>query len=130
MILPGREHVGREQSFTNPLPSALLPEKLHHLMKKKVFEAAFPLHEVRASTRVPGRRPWGNRGCISTSLDEGQDRAAGSGRGAGLAIKAALIFLYPTHLSALQKEEVREFLKERWARWRDIFCQQPIEKIR
>ncbi|XP_009878878.1 PREDICTED: anoctamin-9 [Charadrius vociferus] len=48
-------------------------EKLHHLMKKKVFEAAFPLHE---------------------------------------------------------KEEVREFLKERWARWRDIFCQQPIEKIR
>ncbi|NXJ99097.1 ANO9 protein, partial [Corythaixoides concolor] len=48
-------------------------EKFHHLMKQKVFEAAFPLHE---------------------------------------------------------KEEVREFLKEKWARWRDIFCQQPIEKIR
>ncbi|NXE83707.1 ANO9 protein, partial [Cochlearius cochlearius] len=48
-------------------------EKLHDLMKKKVFEATFPLHE---------------------------------------------------------KEEVQEFLKERWARWRDIFCQQPIEKIR
>ncbi|KFQ65246.1 Anoctamin-9, partial [Pelecanus crispus] len=48
-------------------------EKLQDLMKKKVFEATFPLHE---------------------------------------------------------KEEVREFLKERWARWRDIFCQQPIEKIR
>ncbi|KFQ95867.1 Anoctamin-9, partial [Nipponia nippon] len=48
-------------------------EKLHDLMKKKVFEATFPLHE---------------------------------------------------------KEEVREFLKEKWARWRDIFCQQPIEKIR
>ncbi|XP_032301054.1 anoctamin-9 [Coturnix japonica] len=48
-------------------------EKLRDLMKKNVFEAAFPLHE---------------------------------------------------------KEEVREFLKEKWARWRDIFCQQPIEKIR
>ncbi|NXW07399.1 ANO9 protein, partial [Fregetta grallaria] len=48
-------------------------EKLDDLIKKKVFEAAFPLHE---------------------------------------------------------KEEVREFLKEKWARWRDIFSQQPIEKIR
>ncbi|NXC49997.1 ANO9 protein, partial [Penelope pileata] len=48
-------------------------EKLRDLMKKKVFEAMFPLHE---------------------------------------------------------KEEVREFLKEKWARWRDIFCLQPIEKIR
>ncbi|NXT51451.1 ANO9 protein, partial [Pluvianellus socialis] len=48
-------------------------EKLQDLMKKKVFEAVFPLHE---------------------------------------------------------KEEVREFLKEKWARWRDIFRQQPIEKIR
>ncbi|XP_064309225.1 anoctamin-9 isoform X2 [Phalacrocorax carbo] len=48
-------------------------EKLHDLMKKKVFEAMFPLHE---------------------------------------------------------KEEVRQFLEEKWARWRDIFCQQPIEKIR
>ncbi|NWU71551.1 ANO9 protein, partial [Pterocles burchelli] len=47
-------------------------EKLHNLMKKKVFKAAFPLH----------------------------------------------------------KEEEREFLKQRWARWRDIFHQQPIEKIR
>ncbi|NWV41944.1 ANO9 protein, partial [Grantiella picta] len=48
-------------------------EKLRDLMKKKVFEAAFPLHE---------------------------------------------------------KEEVREFLKEKWARWRVMFKQQPIEKIR
>ncbi|NXW34601.1 ANO9 protein, partial [Phaetusa simplex] len=48
-------------------------EKLCDLRRKRVFEAAFPLHE---------------------------------------------------------KEEVREFLKERWARWRDIFSQQPIEKIR
>lgn len=48
-------------------------EKLHDLMKKNVFEAAFPLHE---------------------------------------------------------KEEVREFLKEKWARWRVMFKEQPIEKIR
>ncbi|NWX41574.1 ANO9 protein, partial [Steatornis caripensis] len=48
-------------------------EKLHDLMKKKVFETTFPLHE---------------------------------------------------------KEEVREFLTEKWARWREIFCQQPIEEIR
>ncbi|NWV66528.1 ANO9 protein, partial [Malurus elegans] len=48
-------------------------EKLRDLMKKKVFEAAFPLHE---------------------------------------------------------KEEVREFLKAKWARWRVVFKQQPIEKIR
>lgn len=38
----------------NPLPSALLPEKLHDLMNKKVFEAAFPLHEVRLSTQCLG----------------------------------------------------------------------------
>ncbi|XP_071618488.1 anoctamin-9 isoform X2 [Heliangelus exortis] len=48
-------------------------EKLRDLMKKKVFEAMFPLHE---------------------------------------------------------KEEKREFLKEHWARWSEIFCPQPIEKIR
>ncbi|NXF66324.1 ANO9 protein, partial [Ciccaba nigrolineata] len=48
-------------------------EKLHDLVKKKVFETTFPLHE---------------------------------------------------------KEELREFLKEKWARWRVIFCKQPIEKIR
>ncbi|NXK87361.1 ANO9 protein, partial [Formicarius rufipectus] len=48
-------------------------EKLQDLMKKKVFKAAFPLHE---------------------------------------------------------KEELREFLKQNWARWRVIFSQQPIEKIR
>ncbi|XP_062432345.1 anoctamin-9 [Rhea pennata] len=48
-------------------------EKLRDLMKKNVFEAAFPLHE---------------------------------------------------------KEEKSLFLKEKWARWRDIFCQQPIENIR
>ncbi|NXM24754.1 ANO9 protein, partial [Oxyruncus cristatus] len=48
-------------------------EKLVDLMKKKVFEAAFPLHE---------------------------------------------------------KETVREFLKEKWARWRGLFNEQPIEKIR
>ncbi|XP_035748949.1 anoctamin-9 [Egretta garzetta] len=48
-------------------------ENLNNLMKKKVFEATFPLHE---------------------------------------------------------EEEVREFLTEKWARWRDIFCRQPIEEIR
>ncbi|XP_068004602.1 anoctamin-9 isoform X3 [Melanerpes formicivorus] len=48
-------------------------EKLQDLIKKKVFEASFPLHK---------------------------------------------------------KEEVREFLKEKWARWRSIFHHQPIEKIR
>ncbi|NXR09843.1 ANO9 protein, partial [Semnornis frantzii] len=48
-------------------------EKLHDLMKKKVFEASFPLHE---------------------------------------------------------KEEVREFLKENWARWRSKIHHQPIEMIR
>ncbi|KFP32538.1 Anoctamin-9, partial [Colius striatus] len=45
-------------------------EKLRDLVKKKVFEVAFPLHELR------------------------------------------------------------EMLKEKWAHWRDIFCQQPIGKIR
>ncbi|XP_074951412.1 anoctamin-9 isoform X1 [Phalacrocorax aristotelis] len=114
-------------------------EKLHDLMKKKVFEAMFPLHEVRLSTRVPGRksherrgskpgrgRPLGNWGCIRTSLDEGHDKPPDS----SLGIKAAPIFLCLTNFSALQKEEVRQFLEEKWARWRDIFCQQPIEKIR
>ncbi|KAM9606713.1 LOW QUALITY PROTEIN: anoctamin-9 [Morphnus guianensis] len=48
-------------------------EKLDDLIKKKVFEATFPLHE---------------------------------------------------------KEVVREFLKEKWVHWRDIFCEQRIEKIR
>ncbi|XP_039241978.1 anoctamin-9 [Pipra filicauda] len=48
-------------------------EKLHGLMKKNVFEAAFPLHE---------------------------------------------------------KEAVREFSRDNWARWRGVFNQQPIEKIR
>ncbi|XP_067396545.1 anoctamin-9 isoform X2 [Emydura macquarii macquarii] len=48
-------------------------ETLHKLIKKKVFEAAFPLHE---------------------------------------------------------QEELRQFLKVNWARWRDILYRQPIEKIR
>ncbi|XP_055579000.1 anoctamin-9 [Falco biarmicus] len=48
-------------------------EKLHNLMKKKVFETAFPLHE---------------------------------------------------------KEELTEFLRHKWARWRGICRRQPIEKIR
>jgi len=48
--------MGREQTFTNPLCSALLPEKLRDLMKEKVFEATFPLHEVRLSTQVGA---WG-----------------------------------------------------------------------
>ncbi|NXQ32384.1 ANO9 protein, partial [Alaudala cheleensis] len=48
-------------------------EKLHDLMKKKVFEAAFPLHK---------------------------------------------------------KEEIREILKKKWARWRVLFKEQPIEEIR
>lgn len=53
----------------NPLPSALLPEKLHDLMNKKVFEAAFPLHEVRLSTQCLGGKSrrdggigWGRGG--------------------------------------------------------------------
>lgn len=56
MTLPGTERAGREQSFTNPLCSALPPEKLHDLRKKRVFEAAFPLHEVRPRTweETPG----------------------------------------------------------------------------
>ncbi|KAM3670006.1 anoctamin-9 [Ammospiza maritima maritima] len=48
-------------------------EKLHDLMKKKVFEAAFPLHK---------------------------------------------------------KEEIREILKKKWARWSVLFKEQPIEQIR
>ncbi|NXH80063.1 ANO9 protein, partial [Edolisoma coerulescens] len=48
-------------------------EKLHDLIKKKVFEAAFPLHK---------------------------------------------------------KEEIREMLKKKWARWRVIFKEQPIKEIR
>ncbi|NXS35801.1 ANO9 protein, partial [Pomatostomus ruficeps] len=48
-------------------------EKLHDLMKKKVFDAAFPLHK---------------------------------------------------------KEEVRELLKKKWARWTVLFKEQPIEEIR
>ena len=58
VILPGREYTGARAKLhlTNPPRSALLPEKLHDLMKKKVFEATFPLHEVRLSTRVPGRK--------------------------------------------------------------------------
>lgn len=58
MILPGREYTGARAKLclTNPLHSALLPEKLDELIKKKVFEATFPLHEVRPSTHVPGRK--------------------------------------------------------------------------
>ncbi|NXD14498.1 ANO9 protein, partial [Nothocercus nigrocapillus] len=48
-------------------------EKLCDLMRKKVFETAFPLHE---------------------------------------------------------REEKNLFIKEKWARWRDICCKQPIENIR
>ncbi|NXP92461.1 ANO9 protein, partial [Passerina amoena] len=48
-------------------------EKLHDLMKKKVFETAFPLHK---------------------------------------------------------KEDIREILKKKWARWRVLFKEQPIEQIR
>ncbi|NXD45161.1 ANO9 protein, partial [Copsychus sechellarum] len=48
-------------------------EKLHDLMRKKVFEAAFPLHK---------------------------------------------------------NEEIRRILKKKWARWRVMFKEQPIEEIR
>ncbi|NWV53739.1 ANO9 protein, partial [Daphoenositta chrysoptera] len=48
-------------------------EKLHDLMKKKVFEAAFPLHK---------------------------------------------------------EEEIREILKDKWARWGAVFKEQPIKEIR
>ncbi|XP_051632920.1 anoctamin-9 isoform X1 [Manacus candei] len=118
-------------------------EKLQGLMKKNVFEAAFPLHEVRLSTRVSGRkiqdrwrsktgweRPVGNRGCPRSSLGEGHGKAPGSSLGAGQGIEGALVFLYPTDFSALQKEAVREFSRDNWARWRGVFNQQPIEKIR
>lgn len=72
----------------------------------------------------------GDRACMRSSLDEGQDGAPDSSLGVGLGAKAALIFLHPTNFSALQEEEVRELLTEKWARWRDIFCRQPIEEIR
>ena len=72
----------------------------------------------------------GNWGCVETSLGEGHDQAPDSSLGAGLGIRVALIFLCLTNFSALQNEEVSEFLKEKWARWRDIFSHQPIEKIR
>lgn len=73
---------------TNPSCSALLPEKLRDLIKKNVFETMFPLHEVRPSTQMPGRkshkrwrsqtgweRALGNGGCIGTHLDVGHNRA-------------------------------------------------------
>uniref|UniRef100_A0A8C5IU86 Anoctamin n=1 Tax=Junco hyemalis TaxID=40217 RepID=A0A8C5IU86_JUNHY len=47
-----------------------------------------------------------------------------------LGIKGALMFLHPTNFSALQKEEIREILKKKWARWRVLFKEQPIEQIR
>lgn len=80
--------------------------------------------------RLGGGRFLGNWGCIKTSLDEGHDHAPNSSLGAGLGTKVALTFLCLTNVSALQKEEVREFLKEKWFHWRDIFCEQRIEKIR
>lgn len=48
----------------NPVPSALLSEKLSDLMEKKVFEAAFPLHKVSAQclggkSRRDGGTGWG-----------------------------------------------------------------------
>lgn len=92
-------------------------------MKKKVFEATFPLHEVSLGKRSHERwgHPWG------TALHPdrwGQRDKAPAG------VRVTPVFLYLISCSALQKEEVREFLKERWARWRDIFSQQPLEKIR
>lgn len=48
----------------NPVPSALLSEKLSDLMEKKVFEAAFPLHKVSTQclggkSRRDGGTGWG-----------------------------------------------------------------------
>uniref|UniRef100_A0A674GJM0 Anoctamin n=1 Tax=Taeniopygia guttata TaxID=59729 RepID=A0A674GJM0_TAEGU len=75
-------------------------------------------------------RPVGDWGCTRSSLGEGHGKAPGSCFGAGQDIKGALVFLHPTNFSALQKEEIREILKKKWARWRVLFKEQPIEEIR
>nr|XP_021153416.1 anoctamin-9 isoform X3 [Columba livia] len=98
-------------------------EKLRDLMKKNVFEATFPLHEVSLGKR--SHEQWGHPWGTGLRPDHwGQRDKAPAG------VWVTPVFLCLTSCSALQKEEVREFLKEKWARWRDIFCQQPLEKIR
>lgn len=74
--------------------------------------------------------PVGDWGCTKSSLGEGHSKAPGSCPAAGQGTKAALMFLHPTNFSALQKEEIREILKKKWARWRVLFKEQPIEQIR
>ncbi|XP_064281805.1 anoctamin-9 isoform X2 [Passer domesticus] len=116
-------------------------EKLHDLMKKKVFEAAFPLHKVRLSTQCLGGKSRRDGGAGWGGGDLGvtgaaprarwvKGKAPGSCPAAGQGTKGALMFLHPTNFSALQKEEIREILKKKWARWRVLFKEQPIEEIR
>lgn len=109
-------------------------------MKKKVFEAAFPLHKVRLSLGEKSRRDggagWGGGGsvsewgCTKSSLGEGHSKAPSSCLGAGQVIKGALMFLHPTNFSALQKEKITKILEKKWARWGVLFKEQPIDKIR
>lgn len=86
--MPVRKHV-REREMLCLTNLLLPPEKLHDLIKKNVFEAAFPLHEVRPSTQVPGRkshekqrsqtkweRALGDWVFIEMYLDEGVPMAA------------------------------------------------------
>lgn len=101
---------GSTQSFANTSYSALLPEKLHDLMKKKVFEASFPLHEVRPSAvcwrkshqwwRSKAGEAFGNWVFIKTSLDEGHDKAPNSSLGDNL----VLVIPCPTVFSACRKK--------------------------
>uniref|UniRef100_A0A8D0GXQ2 Anoctamin n=1 Tax=Sphenodon punctatus TaxID=8508 RepID=A0A8D0GXQ2_SPHPU len=41
-----------------------------------------------------------------------------------------MLFLYMIQFCCIQKENLGQFLKMNWARWRDIFYKQPIEEIR
>lgn len=75
-------------------------------------------------------RPVGDWGCTKSSLGEGHNKAPSSCLGVGQGIKGVLMFLHPTNFSALQKEEITEILRKKWARWRVLFKEQPIEEIR
>uniref|UniRef100_A0A8D2QC54 Anoctamin n=1 Tax=Zonotrichia albicollis TaxID=44394 RepID=A0A8D2QC54_ZONAL len=106
-------------------------------MKKKVFEAAFPLHKVRLGTECLGENPGEMEEQDGVGVTGAAPRACwvkGTAKllaaARQLGIKGALMFLHPTNFSALQKEEIREILKKKWARWRVLFKEQPIEQIR
>lgn len=133
--------MGREQSFADPPRSALLPEKLHDLKKNKVFEASFPLHEVRPSTGGLEEKPreveeqnQGGRGlwvpgAASRPLMKSSTKlpAAACEQGWELQLGNTGNIPVPTNFSALQKEEK---LLETWAHWRGIYHPQPIKEIR